>query len=156
MLISELIAPDRVVCHVTATSKKRALEKMSNILAVGQPGVTETLIFDKLMERERLGSTGLGGGVAIPHCRLSGLSQAIVSLITLTESIDFESLDDKPVDIVFALLVPENCTEAHLKILAEAAEMFNDTEFCNLLRTSGSSQELYNLLRNRHPKSPPV
>ncbi|HEX7028124.1 MAG TPA: PTS sugar transporter subunit IIA, partial [Gammaproteobacteria bacterium] len=111
------------------------------------------VIFDKLLERERLGSTGLGGGVAIPHCRLAEARQAVVALMTLDSPVDFDSRDKKPVDILFALIVPEDCNEMHLKILATAAEMFSDPKFCQSLRSCESDSDLRTLSENWQPSS---
>lgn len=153
MLVSDYITPDTIGCRKSANSKKRALEILSHYLAQGQPELNESAVFDKLLERERLGSTGLGEGVAIPHCRMTEANRAVVALITLENGVDFDARDSKPVDILFALVVPEDCTETHLKILAGAAEMFSDPEFCQMLRQCRSSQGLYEMLADRHPKS---
>ena len=156
MLLNDFIATETIACQESASSKKRALEKVSYYLALGQAGLNETAIFDKLLERERLGSTGLGNGVAIPHCRMAGVKHAVVALITLNNRIDFDAGDRQPVDILFALLVPETCTETHLKILATAAEMLSNADFCQLLRDSRSNTELYELLVNWRPAALPA
>lgn len=148
MIISNLIKPGAVICRDSVTSKKRALEKLSEYLSAGEPGLTSAMVFDKLLERERLGSTGLGEGVAIPHCRLAEAPHAIIALVTLEAPIDFDARDKKPVDILFALVVPENCSETHLKILASAAEMFSDSAFCRSLRDCNSNEDLLALLSN--------
>jgi PTS system nitrogen regulatory IIA component len=153
MLSNNAIKPDIAVCRASVTSKKRALEKLSEYLAQYDPNLTDTVIFDKLLERERLGSTGLGGGVAIPHCRLAEARQAVVALMTLDSPVDFDSRDKKPVDILFALIVPEDCNEMHLKILATAAEMFSDPKFCQSLRSCESDSDLRTLSENWQPSS---
>ncbi len=153
MTINSFISPDRVACHDDASSRKRALEKLSVFLASSQAGLDKDAIFDKLLERERLGSTALGSGVAIPHCRLPTLQQAAIAFVTLSEGIDYDANDRKPVDLLFALIVPENCNETHLKILAEAAEMFSDSAFCQMLRDSASNENLYELITHWQPKS---
>ena len=153
MLISDLIKADAVVCHESVASKKRALERLSVYLSQDDPELTETLVFDKLLERERLGSTGLGDGVAIPHCRIAEAQHAVIALVTLAEPIDFDARDKKPVDVLFALVVPENCNETHLKILANAAEMFSDSQFCKALRESSSNEALLALVSNWRPNS---
>lgn len=149
MTIGTLIKPGAVICRDSATSKKRALEKISEYLSAGEPGLTSAMVFDKLLERERLGSTGLGEGVAIPHCRMAEARQAIIALVTLDAPIDFDARDKKPVDILFALVVPEKCNETHLKILASAAEMFSDPAFCRSLRDCRSNADMFSLLSNR-------
>lgn len=152
MILSEHISPNTVSCRESAGSKKKALEKLSHFLALSQPELNETLVFDKLLERERLGSTGLGEGVAIPHCRMAEANRAMVALITLNKGVDFDSRDAKPVDILFALVVPEDCNETHLKILAAAAEMFSDPVFCTAMRACTNDQDLYEMLLGWQPK----
>ena len=153
MILSEHITPNMISCRESASSKKKALEKLSHFLALAQPELNETLVFDKLLERERLGSTGLGEGVAIPHCRMAEAKRAMVALITLDQGVDFDSRDGKPVDILFALVVPEDCNETHLKILAAAAEMFSDPDFCARMRACDNAESLYEMLANWQPKS---
>lgn len=153
MILSDHITPNTISCQESASSKKKALEKLSHYLAQGQPELNEVLVFDKLLERERLGSTGLGEGVAIPHCRMAEANRAMVALITLDQGVDFDARDTKPVDILFALVVPEDCNETHLKILAAAAEMFSDPDFCTQMRACRSNQDLYEMLVNWQPKS---
>lgn len=153
MSTNNAIKPDIAVCRESVTSKKRALEKLSEYLAKCDPTLPDTVIFDKLLERERLGSTGLGGGVAIPHCRLAEARHAVVALMTLANPVDFDSRDKKPVDILFALIVPEDCNEMHLKILASAAEMFSDPKFCQSLRSCDNDEELRKLSENWQPNS---
>ncbi|HEY3488401.1 MAG TPA: PTS sugar transporter subunit IIA [Gammaproteobacteria bacterium] len=152
MIISEILNAKCVCCRETAGSKKRVLEKVSKLLAAAQ-NLNEVEVFDKLLERERLGSTGLGHGVAIPHCRMHEAQAAAVALLTLQDGINFEARDGKPVDIVFALIVPEHCTETQLKILANAAEMFSDPEFCKQLRSSETADQLYRLISCWQPHS---
>lgn len=155
MIIGEILKPQSVVCRETAGSKKRVLEKVSKLLAAAE-SLNEIDIFDKLLERERLGSTGLGQGVAIPHCRMQQARSAAVALMTLQNGVDFEARDGNPVDIVFALIVPEHCTETHLQILASAAEMFSDGEFCARLRASETDSRLYELISCWRPQSLPA
>ncbi|MBN1379074.1 MAG: PTS sugar transporter subunit IIA [Gammaproteobacteria bacterium] len=153
MILSEHITPNAISCKESASSKKKALEKLSHYLALAQSELNESLVFDKLLERERLGSTGLGEGVAIPHCRMAEAKRAMVAMITLDHGVDFDSRDAKPVDILFALVVPEDCNETHLKILAAAAEMFSDPAFCAEMRACSNSQTLYEMLISWQPKS---
>lgn len=148
MHIHELISADRVACCQQTTSKKRALEQISQLLARDVPDLTAEEIFDSLIVRERLGSTGLGHGVAIPHGRLSGLSEPIGAFVRLETAIDYDAIDRQPVDLLFALLVPEEATDAHLQLLAQLARMFSDAAFSQRLRGSRSSQELYELLQH--------
>lgn len=152
MDISQLIAPDRVKCLSDIGSKKRALESLSQLLGSGAAGIDPNDIFDQLIERERLGSTGLGHGVALPHGRLSSednsSSVAWGCFIKLDQGIDFDSPDRQPADLLFGLLVPEQCTDEHLQILAALAGMFSDSQFCDQLRTCNSDEELYTQLIN--------
>jgi len=148
MQLDNLLSQDRVICQIQASSKKRALETMCEQLALGQDSLDASLIFSCMLERERLGSTGVGHGVAIPHSRMEGVEKALVAVATLSEGIDYDSIDDQPVDILFALLVPQECTEEHLQILASAAEMFSNESFTHLIRKAESSEKVYQLLTN--------
>jgi len=149
MEINQLITPERVQCLGSISSKKRALEFISELLGAGAIGVDPTDIFHQLIERERLGSTGLGHGVALPHGRLQSDMQkgtfdiSLGCFIKLEQGVDFDSPDRKPADLLFGLLVPEHCTDEHLQILAALAKMFSDTEFCDTLRLCQNSEDLY-------------
>ncbi len=134
MNIEDLLSPERVQCHTASTSKKRALEKLSELLATGSSSLTANEIFDSLLNRERLGSTGLGHGVAIPHGRSAGTQQAIAAMVTLDNGVDYDAPDHQPVDILFALVVPEESTDEHLKTLAQLAQMFSDQEMTGDIR----------------------
>lgn len=144
MNISDIISPDRVVCDLDATSKKRALEQLSDMLA--SSSITPQDVVDSLIARERLGSTGIGYGVAIPHGRIKNTDHAIAAFVQLHEAIDFDAADDQAVDLLFALLVPENSTSEHLELLAELAEMFSDKAFRDKLRATKDRDAIYNLL----------
>lgn len=152
--ITDLIGRERIVCNSEVTSKKRVIEVLSELLATGQTDLTARPIFDSLIGRERLGSTGLGQGVALPHGRFSPIQQAIGAFVKLRKSVDFDAIDQQPVDLVFGLLVPDHYTDEHLKILAYLAEMFSDREFCRQLRESDSDQQLYERLRDWKPPMP--
>ena len=149
MDIADIIVPERVACDVYVGSKKRALEKLSDIIA-GNEGshlVTQD-VCDSLLAREKLGSTGIGSGVAIPHGRLKNTNKTIAAFIRLHNGIDYDSIDNESVDLMFALLVPENSTEEHLQILAELAEMFSNESFREKLRGTTDSAAVFNLLQN--------
>ncbi len=125
--IAELLTVERICCNADVASKKRAFERLAEILAASDVAVhDEREIFDALNGRERLGSTGLGHGVALPHGRMPGLQQPLAAVLTLTAGIDFDAPDDQPVDLLFGLLMPEDCNEQHLQILAALAGMFSD------------------------------
>jgi len=149
MPTTELLHPARIACQQNSSSKKRSLESLSNLLASAVPDYTETEIFDSLIGRERLGSTGLGNGVALPHGRLRGLKQPIAALITLRQGIDFDAIDRQPVDLLYALLVPEESTEEHLQILARLASLFSNPDFCSRLRNCSDSDQCFQLINNQ-------
>lgn len=142
MNISELLTPERVVCTGDVTSKKRALEMLSEMLADNQPDLTGGEIFDSLLSRERLGSTGLGHGVAIPHGRVQGIRNAVAAMLKLDRGVDYDSPDREPVDLLFALLVPQESTDEHLQILAALARMFADPPTLARLREADDSTAL--------------
>lgn len=148
MNIADLISADRVCCSTDVTSKKRALELLGELIAEDQSNLTSREIFDSLIGRERLGSTGLGHGVALPHGRLSQGRQAIGAFVRLKNGVDFDAIDQQPVDLVFGLLVPEHFTDEHLKILSYLAEMFSDKDFCERLRVADSNEALFERLIN--------
>lgn len=141
MQISALLSPTRVACHQDSASKKRSLELLSQLLATALPVYPEGELFDSLIGRERLGSTGLGHGVALPHGRISGLEAPIAAFISLEKGIDYDAVDNQPVDLLFALLVPAESTDEHLQILARLAAMFSDAGLCQALRECSSSQQ---------------
>ncbi len=151
MKISDILSPERIANQADAASKKRALELLSSKLAEGQNELSSTQIFDSLLARERLSSTGLGKGVALPHGRAKNIDRTICAFVRLREGIDFDSVDQQPVDLLCGLLVPEESTEEHLQILATLAEMLRDEAFCKKLREASSEQELYHLLTRYHP-----
>ena len=147
MQIANILARERVCFGAEATSKKRVMEIASRLLLENTSyAVTPSRVFDGLNARERLGSTGLGDGVALPHARLEGIGLAVGALVHLNAGVDFESPDHEPVDIVFALLVPEHSTDEHLQILSSLASLFNNVEVCAKLRRAGSAEELFRLL----------
>ena len=147
MHIGELLTKDRILNDADILSKKRALETLSELLAQdGQLSSHE--IFDTLLARERLGSTGLGHGVAIPHGRIPGLKQTQAAFIKLSGGIDFDAPDHKPVDLLFALLVPEECTNEHLEMLAKLAELFSDPATVQQLRGAHDSESALGLLND--------
>ena len=146
MHLIDLLAPTRVVAGASLTSKKRLLELLATRLADGEGEDLERRIFESLCAREKLGSTGLGLGVAIPHGRIAGLSAAVGVFVRLSEPLAFDSVDGKPVDLVFALAVPEHFTNQHLMLLSQLAEMFSDSAFCARLRGTRDSNTLFGVL----------
>ncbi len=145
MGIADLLTADRVVWNASVTSKKRALELLSSLLADVDPELSENDIFQGLVARERLGSTGLGHGVAIPHGRFKHIHGAYGALVKLSEAVDFDAVDGQPVDLVFVLMVPEESTEEHLQLLASLAELFRDEAMLEKLRQAGSTEAVLKL-----------
>jgi PTS system nitrogen regulatory IIA component len=146
MLISDLLSQDSIRFDVHISSKKKLFEIISQELARKSDELTAREIFESLCARERLGSTGLGKGVAIPHGRVKGNQSIQASFIRLNKPLPFDSADGEPVDLLFAMTVPENCSEDHLKLLAHVAELFSDPQLLEALRKADNSAELLQLL----------
>jgi len=146
MLISDLLSPERICCDVQSSSKKRLLELISEELARDSEELSKREIFESLCARERLGSTGLGNGVAIPHGRIKGSSHVQATFIRLKKPVPFDSVDSEPVDLLFCLAVPEDCGEDHLKLLAQVAELFSDSEVLEGLREAETPVQILQLL----------
>ncbi len=144
MRFHDLISPDRISLTIGASSKKRLLEKISKLLGEVVPDLDDREAFQSLIDRERLGSTGVGSGVALPHGRLQGLDRAIGACVILNEEMDFDAIDDKPVKIVFVLLVPKEATEEHLQLLAELARIFGEEKNREQLLDANQVDEVYN------------
>ncbi|MFO7858101.1 MAG: PTS IIA-like nitrogen regulatory protein PtsN [Ectothiorhodospiraceae bacterium] len=144
--IADLLTTERVASDVNVTSKKRSLEELSELIAGADPALPAQTIFDKLISREKLGSTGLGHGVALPHARMDGNDSAVAAFLRTSEPIDFDAFDGEPVDLLFALVVPEHFTDEHLQILARLAELFSDPELCRRLRAAEDAEALHHLL----------
>lgn len=143
MEIQALLSPKRTLCNLEGGSKKRALELLANAIAEDVPGIDGEDLFRRLVARERLGSTGIGQGIAIPHCRAENCTSAIGALVTLTEPVDFDAIDSQPVDILFAMLVPEEARDEHLQTLAALAGTFSSEAFRQKLRSANSDLDLY-------------
>jgi PTS system nitrogen regulatory IIA component len=152
MEMHDLIAPERVVPDLRTTSKKQILQELARI-AAATVGLHEKAVFEVLLERERLGSTGVGNGVAIPHGKLPGLKRLYGFFARLASPIDFEAVDDQPVDLVFLLLAPETAGADHLKALARISRLLRDKETCEKLRGSDSGDALYALLTETTTRS---
>lgn len=146
MLVDDLISPETVLPRVRTSSKKRLLEVISEALAREDDSLNQREVFESLCARERLGSTGLGKGVAIPHGRVSGSSRVQAVFIRLAKPLAFDAVDGEPVDLLFALAVPEHCTTDHLKLLAEIAEKFSDEDLLRQLRAASDANEMVQLL----------
>ena len=145
MLLNSVLTPLRTLDGVPGGSKKRLIEFFSKFISQQIPTLENLEVFDNLIARERLGSTGVGEGIAIPHCRVKNCSESIGTFIRLKDQIDFDAIDGRPVDLVFILLVPEEATDEHLNLLSRLAEKFSDPEFCRKLRNAPDSDALYQL-----------
>ena len=143
-LISDLLPLSNIVIDLETSGKKRLFEEASELFAQNQQ-LDESLIFDSLFARERLGSTGLGQGVAIPHGRIKGLELAAGAFIRLATPIQFNAPDGRPVSIVFVLLVPEQANETHLQLLSTLAQMFNSADFRDALLNAPDAQSIHAL-----------
>lgn len=148
MLIAALLVnSDNIRCKDnSATSKKRVIEKISHLLAVNTDLISADVIFQALFDRERLGSTGLGKGVAIPHARVPGITHTIAAMLTLERTVDFDASDKKGVDIIFALLVPEDDGGDHLEHLARLVTLFREPEICQSIRETVDPDTMFDLL----------
>ena len=124
--LDQILAPECVRCDVLAASRKRTLQALGEIFADADPALTAQGVFDLLVARERLGSTGLGEGCALPHARVPGLGRTLAAFLRLGKGVDFDAPDHVPVDLVFGLLVPEKSTDEHLETLAAIARVFAD------------------------------
>lgn len=131
-----------VFCNIPGSSKKKVLENIADSIHNAIAQLDNTELFEQLIARERLGSTAIGKGVAIPHCRSDKVEQTIASLVKLNEAIDFDAPDDLPVDLLFVMVVPEQATNEHLQTLAYLAQLFEQSEFRNALRKAKSKQDL--------------
>ncbi len=143
--LTEILTPERTVCHAPCVSKKRLFETVARIFSEDHPALHYDEVFALLIAREKLGSTGLGHGIAIPHCRVDACPQPAGALITLEQAIDFDAPDDQPVDLIFALLVPGEAHQQHLDILANVARLFSQGSFCQQLRAAGDDRALYDV-----------
>ncbi len=150
--ISALLSPQSILLKVSTTSKKRLFEQIG-LLFENTHGVERGKVFDSLFARERLGSTGLGSGVAVPHGRIKGLKQAIAAVVQLETPIAFDAADAQPVQLLVFLLVPENATEEHLEILSELAELLSDNSMRQDLMTSVDATQLHSVLSSWEPYS---
>jgi len=146
MDIQAIVSLDRTECAVQCNSKKRILEIIADIAAKQNENIDQATVLNSLMARERMGSTGIGNGIALPHGRLPGLEKVIAIVVTSTPAIDFDALDEKPVDIFFALLVPEEQTEGHLQTLATVAGKLNDKETIKAIRRATTSDDILSAL----------
>lgn len=143
MNIEDILTPDRTLCKIEASSRKRALEEIATQLAEKIDDLSAEDLFSRLIAREKLGSTALGHGIAIPHCRMTGCSNILGGLFSLATPVDFDAFDDVEVGVMFVLIVPEEEIDQHLKVLAMLAKRFEDESYRAALVAAQNSQALY-------------
>jgi PTS system nitrogen regulatory IIA component len=148
MDIGDLITPGGVIANLRVANKKQALQELAR-RAAPVVGRDDHTIYETLLERERLGTTGIGMGTAVPHGRLAGLSRLYGLFARLEKPIDFEAIDDRPVDLIFLLLTPEGSGADHLKALARVSRLLRDRAMCEKLRGTDNADALYALLTDR-------
>jgi PTS system nitrogen regulatory IIA component len=144
--LSKLLNPSQVLLDLEVTSKKRVFEQ-AGMLFESHLGLARSVVFDSLFAREKLGSTGLGQGIAIPHGRIKGLKQAAGAFIRLSNPVPFDSPDGRPVSLLFILLVPEQATEEHLQILSELAQRFAERPFRESLLVASDAAAVVSLFQ---------
>jgi PTS system nitrogen regulatory IIA component len=149
-LVAKLLPLANVVLDLQVSSKKRLFEQVG-LLFENNHGIGRSLVFDSLFARERLGSTGLGQGVAIPHGRIKGLKDALGAFVRLEQPVPFDAPDGKPVQLLFVLLVPEQATEKHLQILSELAQMFSDRALREAMAAAADAAALHQLIAAWQP-----
>ena len=142
-IFSDLLTPERTLFKMSGKSKKRIFEVLASAFSLGMTEISVKEVYDGLLERERLGSTGLGMGVAIPHCRVGSCIAPMGVLASLENEIDFDSSDGYPVNLLFALIVPYHAHQDHLDILSEVAKLFCQESFCGNLRAAKNSLEMH-------------
>ncbi|MGY6629578.1 MAG: PTS sugar transporter subunit IIA [Wenzhouxiangella sp.] len=146
MQLTDVLSADRIAVGLSVSSKKSLLEKAAELLASADDTADAREVFESLCQRERLGSTGLGHGVAIPHGRVSGQAGVSAAMIRLATPIDFDAPDSEKVDLFFALSVPEQCSDVYLRLLAEMAERLGNANHRDGLRTAASGEDVLKLL----------
>lgn len=145
-MLAELLAPRRIKLCAEVSSKKKALETLARLFAQSDPSLDQDHIFNALTAREKLGSTALEKGIAIPHCRIAGCHQPVAAILTLKNGIDFDARDNIEVDIIWALIVPEQSNSDHLQILASLAGLLADKENCLQIRNCTDNNQLIDQL----------
>jgi len=146
MKLSEIIEPEGIISELKAGDKKGVLEELAEAISNCEPAVDQTALVKVLLERERLGSTGIGDGVAIPHGKLSVLTTPKISFGRSKKGLDFDSMDDQPTHLFFLLVAPENSANTHLKALAKIAKVLRNTAFRKKLMDASSREDLYQVI----------
>ena len=150
--IAQLLPEANIALNLEATSKKRLFEQIGALFE-SHSQIARSVVFDSLFARERLGSTGLGQGIAIPHGRIKGLKQAMGAFVRPQQPIPFDSPDGKPVEQVFVLLVPEHATEEHLELLSELTQMFGERSFREQVAMAADAAEVHQVFAAWQPES---
>ncbi len=143
MRMEDILTPSRCLRDIKGHSRKRLFYKISELIAAEVSGIDADTVFHALMMREQLGSTGLGHGIAIPHCRVEGCPGVIGALVALREPIDFDAMDGRRVDLFFFLVAPDTGDDDHVRALASVAALFSDEDFCFALRNTRDADDLY-------------
>ena len=144
--LETILTPGRSLVNAPGGSKKKALEQIANLISKQVPELEMQDVYEALIAREKLGSTGFGNGIAIPHCRLKGCETPVSALLHLKAPIDFDAIDGAPVDLLFVLLVPQAATDAHLELLRQIASMLDRKEVRDKLRSASSNEALYQVV----------
>ncbi|TLX57397.1 PTS IIA-like nitrogen-regulatory protein PtsN [Stutzerimonas nosocomialis] len=144
--LETILTPGRSLVNVPGGSKKRVLEQIARLVAHDMPDLDSQVIFESLVAREKLGSTGFGNGIAIPHCRLAGCQTPLSAVLRLDAPVDFDAIDGMPVDLLFVLLVPQAATDEHLELLRQIASMLDRSEVRDRLRQAQTSESLYSVV----------
>jgi len=150
MLDSDLLSPARILAGVKINSKKRLFELISTTFTRKNPELNSREIFESICAREHLGSTALGNGIAVPHGRIGGTDEVQALFLQLSKPLPFEADDGKPVDLIFALVVPSDCTVDHKKLLSDIVERFSEFELLEQLRNAADVNEIWQLLSSSH------
>ncbi len=150
MKITDVLSLDRTCCDVPGDSKKRVLEFIADFFSDHTDFVDANQLYHELISRERLGSTGIGEGIAVPHCRLSGCPRITGILLKLDRAVDFDAIDSAPVDLIFALVVPDEQNDEHLQTLSSIAELLQSSDVRQQLRSCSNSDTLYQIATSAH------
>lgn len=145
MTVTALLSPDRVFIDPNISSKKKLLEFIANTVTE-QCGLAQSKLFNSLLDRERLGSTALGNGFAVPHARLPDLKETIGFFVKLAKPINFEASDNQPVDLIFCIIIPEHATDEHLQILASLARIFSQSSIREAIRTAHTDSDVTRII----------
>ena len=149
--IENILTPARSLVNVPGGSKKRVLEQIAKVLGRDIPDLDSQAIFESFIAREKLGSTGFGNGIAIPHCRMSGCTSPFSAVLRLDAPVDFDAIDGIPVDLLFVLLVPEAATQRHLEILSEIAELLSDRDLRERLKSETDAAKVHDMIERWQP-----